>query len=380
MNIEAYIPNQALLREYIADGTVTARFHKTLPLTILCYGRKATYEDIWDEVTCKTRGLIVDDKGEIVARPFEKFFNANHIGRPETALEELLKEPSPPFFSEKLDGSMGTLYSYNGYSAIASKGSFHSEHAEWASKWYHWFTRTTRSAQSLGPVWPIDYTPVFEMICQEVQHHVVHYEKDRLILIGLVNNRSGEELSHGALKMYGDLNGIEVVKRHKSIDLHTALQEDRPNAEGYVATWYRNGAPPLKVKIKHETFLKLQRLRNGTTPKYIWRLLAGEEGQIGDYYYALGAADPFLKSQILEWTKAYQTAYYTYLADAARIMKLALTTCDTRKEFAEVFMREENRKLASTCFRMLDQEDHQPAIWKLVYPEVAKQRYTPEEE
>jgi hypothetical protein len=379
MHITQYITNQELLKQYIADGVVNVRKHETLPLQIYCYGKRATYDDIWDEVTCKTRGLIVDDYGGIVARPFEKFFNVGHNGRPETSLEALALEPHEPLIYEKLDGSMATLYTYDGQAAIASKGSFHSEHATWASEWYREHCYRFFEKNDLFIKWPKGYTPVFEMICQEVQHHVVHYEKDGLILIGLINNESGEEMSHDVLRLYGDQNEIEVVKRH-DISLYQALNENRPNTEGYVAIWFRNGAPALKVKIKHEDFLRLQRLRNNLTPKTVYRALAKIEGDIQDIYDFLEGADTFLADQVIGWITNYKLAYEGFMIKAKYTMLEALASCDTRKEFAAVFTSEKHREVSAICFKMLDLQDHRPAVWKLVYPVVAQQRYTPEEE
>src|ERR1700676_1019761 len=109
MKLHEYI-DPALLEKHLCDGVVEQRCHNTLPLSIFCYGRKATYDDILDDVTCKTRGLIVGPDGEIVARPFEKFFNLNHTGRPETFISNLAQEKERPFISDKLDGSMGTYW------------------------------------------------------------------------------------------------------------------------------------------------------------------------------------------------------------------------------------------------------------------------------
>ena len=60
------------LNTYYDDGLVYKQVHPTLPLTIWNYSEKVQYEGLWNDVTLQTRGLVTDDKGNIVARPFKK--------------------------------------------------------------------------------------------------------------------------------------------------------------------------------------------------------------------------------------------------------------------------------------------------------------------
>ena len=64
-----------LLEKYHQDGLLDKQNHPTLPLTIWNYTPKVQYEGLWDEITLQCRGLVTDDKGRIIARPFRKFFN-----------------------------------------------------------------------------------------------------------------------------------------------------------------------------------------------------------------------------------------------------------------------------------------------------------------
>jgi RNA ligase len=70
-----------ILNKYYDDGLVQKQVHPTLPLTIWNYTPKTQYGELynnyifWDDVTLQCRGLVTDDKGNVVARPFKKFFN-----------------------------------------------------------------------------------------------------------------------------------------------------------------------------------------------------------------------------------------------------------------------------------------------------------------
>ena len=43
------------------------------------YSVSVQYERLWDEITVQCRGLVTNSKGEIVARPFTKFFNYEEL-------------------------------------------------------------------------------------------------------------------------------------------------------------------------------------------------------------------------------------------------------------------------------------------------------------
>jgi RNA ligase len=108
------------LNEYFEKGLVYKQVHPTLPLTIWNYTEKVQYEGLWDEITLQTRGLVTDDEGNIIARPFKKFFN----------IEEGKHTPTEKFeVWEKMDGSLGIVFWYQGQWVVATRGSFTSDQA-----------------------------------------------------------------------------------------------------------------------------------------------------------------------------------------------------------------------------------------------------------
>lgn len=48
--------------------------HPTLPLTVYNYTNSCQYTRAWTPVTTAARGLVVDDAGNVIARPWAKFF------------------------------------------------------------------------------------------------------------------------------------------------------------------------------------------------------------------------------------------------------------------------------------------------------------------
>ena len=69
--------NIDLLLEYVKKGEFTVEKHPSEELFIFGYATGPVTENKkrnWDEINKKMRGLIVDSKGNIRARSFEKFF------------------------------------------------------------------------------------------------------------------------------------------------------------------------------------------------------------------------------------------------------------------------------------------------------------------
>src|SRR5579863_9742987 len=158
MHIENYLGLNCTydLDEYLNERLINRAFHDEFPLVQLTYGQKCVFDQAWDEVTMKCRGVIYDaNTREVIARPFEKFFNYETTWRPETMCINLPK--TAPIVTEKLDGSLGILYRYNNVDYVATKGSFKSDQAKWATQWYH------RNVGLHGH-WPKNSTVLFEVI------------------------------------------------------------------------------------------------------------------------------------------------------------------------------------------------------------------------
>lgn len=109
--------------ELVDTGYLNRQKHPSKDLYILKYSRNCQYEKKWDEITLMARGLVVDGDYNIIARPFKKFFNIE-----EHNISELpLKEGFEVF--EKMDGSLGIVFFYEGEWHMATSGSFISDQA-----------------------------------------------------------------------------------------------------------------------------------------------------------------------------------------------------------------------------------------------------------
>ena len=112
------------LEKYYQNGLVLKQKHPRLNLTIWNYAAKVQYEKLWDDVTLRCRGLITDENGKIIIQPFKKFFNYEEV------VNEIPTNNDYVYVQEKIDGSLGILFFYEGEWIMSTRGSFTSEQSQ----------------------------------------------------------------------------------------------------------------------------------------------------------------------------------------------------------------------------------------------------------
>jgi RNA ligase len=244
-----------LLDQMTGQGFVRARAHPTLGLTIYNYTAAAQYANQWNDVTRACRGLVVRADGRVVARPFEKFFNAHeHEGLP-PALGGIE-------VTDKVDGSLGILVPTDSGHIFATRGSFESDQAlhatgVWQRQYAHLFTP--------NPAW----TYLFEIVYPQGRIVIDYGAKDDLVLLGAVNTFTGEPVPL-TLAAHGWPG--EVVEQFHFDNLAQALNASpRPGAEGIVI-WFVGSS--LRVKVKQAEYVRLHKLVTELSSRRIWEALA----------------------------------------------------------------------------------------------------------
>src|ERR1700675_492988 len=358
---------------YLESRLVNEQFHPTLPLAIYSYGRETVHGNKWDNVTTKCRGIVVNrETDEVVARPFEKFFNFGQ--QPIDDENYIWTPPGEPTVWEKVDGFMCTMYQYNGESYVASKGSFTSPHAKWATAWY----RKNVGFAEGEAVWPEGYTPVFEGITPNLRIVVDYGRQEKLVLLALINIETGEELDATSLAVWAKKNGVETAKRFKismqQAHAETLNQRPRANEEGDVLSWSRPGQPPFRLKLKFIEYLRLHRMVTGVSPKHILEVL--QNGWTTEMDELLNQSTPWFNHFVAKWKTAFE-AEYKRLDEAAEaamgVYRGVLQTqylsngiLPVRKDWAMLFTRPETKEVAAVLFAMMDGKDKSKVIWKMV--------------
>ena len=359
MKLFDYVDRDGLMRQ-IADGMVKEQTHPSLPLRILNYTQKAQYSpEMWNEITDKCRGLIFNSQtGEIVARPFVKFWNHADARHPETLPENF--PPTPPLITRKMDGSLGILYQYDGEWAVATRGSFVSEQAKWAS--------LVLSLHHPDFKWVDGFTPLVEIIYPENQI-VVKYDWAGLIILSGVRNLTGEEMTRAVLEELASNNGFRITEKfNKSLDV--CVTEDIDNEEGYVASWTRPGTWPLRVKVKMETYCRLHRLLTQTNPVTVWEMLKDgldlttvTTDVPADFVAWIGGVESSLLSAYKAIENSALAAMLEYEGEKS------ITTPEPRKQFA--LYATSKQPVTPILFAMLDGKNYAPIIWKMVRPKAS---------
>jgi RNA ligase len=257
----------------IENGYVVRKQHPTLPLSIHTYTRAAQYDRRWNPVTIACRGLITNFSETIVARPFPKFFNvAEHELGHDYAPPLPQDEPFQVF--DKVDGSLGIVFHFDGRWHVASKGSFISEQAVWAQRWLDEHPRHT---QHLVP----GLTYLAEIVYPENRIVVDNGDERTLVLLAVMRPDGTEE----PLAEHRDAwwaTGGRVVQCWNTPPLAQLVRMAAANEklDGTAATgsdaegWVIRYASGLRAKVKFSEYVRLHRVLTGITARDIWRALA----------------------------------------------------------------------------------------------------------
>jgi RNA ligase len=333
-----------ILKTYESKGLVRSQTHPTLPLTIWNYTEKVQYESLWDEVTLATRGLVTDGSGRVVARPFSKFFN----------IEEGKHTPTQEFeVFEKMDGSLGIVFVYQGQVVYATRGSFASDQAKWMADWGD---RYNFSHIIVG-----GYTYLFEIIFAQNMIVVNYGGESRLVLLGVIKTDTGEETSWDDLSTF---DGWELVKRYEGISDYTLLKGMvKNNQEGFVVR-FSNGN---RVKIKGEEYLRLHRIMTNLSTTAIWEVLSNG----GDVLSTLTDVPDEFYDKIHQYSNELMDKYISLENEYHFIFKILGRSDDFefRASFAE---RAKRYKYPAILFKMYDDKDYSGLIWKIIKPEFEK--------
>lgn len=332
----------------VEQGFIARRAHPSSKIFILNYTPRCVYSRNWTHTTAACRGLILDNSGNVVARPFEKFWNLSEHDSPEL--------PSLPIGSpfeafEKADGSLAISYpdQETGATCFATRGSFESQQAKAATRW--WQERATDLARI-----PDGQTWLFEWIAPENRIVVDYKNRRELVMLAVIDNATGRDLP---LPEWGGA----TVRR---FDEHTVealvAAAPRENFEGFVLRFLETGQ---RVKCKLPEYLRLHRILTACSTKTIWELLSSGQGleevldRVPDEFYG--------------WVRLQEaqlrTAFGEIQSECVLAMRDERIPHLQRRDVAEIFKAQEYPHI---LFRMLDGKDYAPLIWKEIRPEYAK--------
>ena len=342
--------NLDILNKYIEDGLLECQSHPTLPLKIYNYSRDCQFEKKWDDITLAMRGTVLDDRGVLIAKSYNKFFN----------IDELQDIPNEEFdVYEKLDGSLGIHFNYKGEWIFASKGSFISEQA---IKGKEIFDRKYGHIQLYHTI-----TYIFEIIYPE-NRIVCHYPEEDVVLTGAFVGTTELNID------YYFFDGLIRVKKYNGL---TNIKEMKSmigdNREGFVIKFRNSG---VRAKIKGEEYLRLHKIMTNISTTAVWEMLS--EGR--DVLEIIkDVPDEFYK-KVKSYVADLNYNYYRYNEYAGKIHNYFRygkygdrDPEPSKKEFA-LHLEEckVHPKVRAICFAMWDKKDYDKIIWKHIKPEFKK--------
>lgn len=339
----------AILNDYFNNGLLLKQTHPLLPLTIWNYSQKVQYESLWDAVTTKCRGLVTDETGRVVGRGWRKFFN----------LSENRHVPTDEFkVYDKEDGSLILAFQYKGTWVISSRGSFTSKQAIAASDLFYDLGHDKALSGNEGVTYLFEYVSDWNRV-------VVKYDRERLILLGAVNNDNGGDINIDALRsdFFQNVHKIDIVKQYHGIRDYNTLKSIIPNdAEGFVIV-FSNGD---RAKIKGEEYLRLHKIMTSVSTKSVWNILY-KNGSVSELLE--NTPDEFYE-KIKEYETELRNEHATILSNYSLIFdRLVSLVCCDRKIFAE---EAKKYKYPGILFSMLDGKNVDSIIWGILKPKFAK--------
>lgn len=234
-----------VLFNYVKQGFFTVEKHKNADLYIFGYATGPVTLGVkkeWDDINKYMRGLIVDSKGVVHARSFEKFFTFRDYLSDDVILTSEsqrlnIKDKSYRIF-DKVDGTLSILYWVNDQPLLATQRSFSSLKAQRATQILH------KKYSHLFPNLKKDRTYIFEAVYPEASVLIDYSDKEELVLIGVLDNETGESLE---LEDVGFPIVEEFTDKYSHIKNLSELEAlNIENKEGFVILFEDN----KRVKVK----------------------------------------------------------------------------------------------------------------------------------
>lgn len=261
--------------------------------------------------------------------------------------------PNEPFeVFEKMDGSIGLFFYYQGEWHMATKGSFVS-------------VKSVKGMQmakqyNLDKICVPGYTYLFEIIYPENMICVNYGDSERLVLLSIMDSE-GVEIPYEDIMKSGEW---DLVKKYDGISDFSVLKGMiADDAEGFVVR-FKSG---MRMKIKGDEYIRLHAILTNISTTSIWETLSNG-GTMEDI---LNLVPDEVAEQVVEIVKDLairfdniREDYIGYYTDI--VSKVGI---EDRKAFAEQALRYNH---SSILFSLLNGRDINPTIWKIIKPKWRK--------
>ena len=291
--------------------------------------------DLGGAIRRECRGIIFDTEGNIMSRPFHKFFNVNEREETQT---HVLDMTQPHVIMEKMDGSMIRPVRMNGMVRLATKMGvtdiaieaeklLSAEQYEWLDLWMH-----------------RDVTPIFEYIAP-TNKIVIEYAEPRLVLLAMRKNVEG-------VYFLSNSSPFEIVPQYGSVEgglgEYITRAREMQGREGDIIRF----ADGHMLKIKTDEYVRIHKTKDIVrVDRNIVELVVNE--QLDDVLPLLDTAD-------LERVRTVERAFWAAFAncegrlEGLDMLARSIYGGDKKRIALEMVPNLINGQDASFIFRMLD--------------------------
>lgn len=296
-------------------------------------------DDLGGAIRREARGLIFDRDGNLMSRPFHKFFNINE--RDETQMN-VIDMSQPHVVMEKMDGSMIRPIIVDGYLRLATKMGVTNVAMD-AEAWLaaqdpslkKWLRRCVEDS----------VTPLFEWI-SPFNQIVLAYEEADLVYLGTRCNTSGWYM------MDASGNRFNTVPRYGSVEGnisdYIARQRGAEGREGDIIRF----ADGQMLKIKNDWYVRIHKTVDRIVfDRNIVDLIINEE--VDDVLPMLPQVQA---DRVRDFESRFWAAFKETEAGIAEIY-IDATRYESRKDVATIFAKTVDKTVMPFIFRMLDGND-----------------------
>lgn len=286
-------------------------------------GPLSTY-DLGGAMRRECRGLIFDRAGNIMSRPFHKFFNINE--REETQAH-CVDISQPHVIMEKMDGSMIRPIFVDGHLRLATKMGV-TEVAMQAETWLA--AQDPMLKQWMAIMMAQGITPIFEWV-SPFNQIVLAYETADLVLLALRNNITGEYLDVGDPK---DDKLWTVVPQYGSVagNLadYIARQRGAEGREGDIIRF----ADGHMLKIKNDWYVRIHKTMDKIRyDRHIVELILNEE--VDD---AIPMLPQHEADRVREFERRFAERLHSLVESYERYYNTVVASGLDRKRYAQEWM------------------------------------------
>lgn len=333
-----------------------------LDLVLFNYTQAAQWKPVheWNWFERNSRGLILDGTtGEIVARPFRKFFN---YGQDEPAPDAKIAD-----ITEKMDGSLGILLHRKGEWYVATRGSLFSDQAQWATAW--WRQHVTIPSDFEG------ITLLFEIIYPGNRIVVNYGDYEGLVLIGVVRNRDGVTGTYRYLTEIAERLNLRTPRTFDFTDWQQMIDAAAVlsvNDEGWVVRM----SDDERYKIKGSAYKVAHRIMTGVTFSRVLEAVTA-----GDFERMIeGVPDEFL-GHVRAWQDEIEDTVKEITRDVLDFNSnspfpiLDRSLRESRKDYALWMQRDVPKHLHGYMWANYDGKDLRPLILKGAFKDRPNSNY-----